>query len=330
MLRRLLRPLTNSHIVLSVVRWFDRSVAPDELEARSGTGVDWVRIVPLLVLHLACLGMIWVGWSWTAVGVAIGLYLVRMWAITGVYHRYFSHRSYKMSRFWQFVLAALGSSAVQGGPLWWSAHHRYHHQHADTTEDIHSPVQQGFLYSQLTWIVVADNYATRTDRVRDWFKFPELRFLDRFDTLVPWLLLAALFVVGEVLRVHAPGLGTSGLQLAVWGFAISSVVLLHATSTINSLDHMIGSRRYDTPDNSRNNWLLAILTLGEGWHNNHHRYSVSARQGFRWWEVDPTYYSLVVLSWLGIVRDLRPVPQRVVDAGRRQQPPAAVGDEEIQ
>ena len=139
-------------------------------------------------------------------------------------------------------------------------------------------------------------------------------WLNRFDTLVPLLLAAGLYLAGALLDWTAPGLGTSGPQMVVWGFFISTVVLFHATCTINSLDHMFGSRRFDTPDTSRNNALLALVTLGEGWHNNHHHYAVSARQGFRWWEIDITYLLLKLMAWVGIVRDLRPLPERLRSA----------------
>jgi stearoyl-CoA desaturase (delta-9 desaturase) len=166
------------------------------------------------------------------------------------------------------------------------------------------------------WLTTPGSFPTDMDRVRDWIRFPELRFLNRFSMLVPVLTVAALYGIGEAWRIWAPGAGTSGLQMVVWGFVISTVALYHATFTINSLDHMIGSRRYRTSDNSRNNWVLALLTFGEGWHNNHHRYAGSTRQGFFWWEFDLTYYILVALSWIGVVRDLRPVPQDVLAEGR--------------
>ena len=302
--------LKRSHLLMSFIRWFDSEAGLDALQLQSKSGVDWFRIVPFLALHLTCLAVIWVGWSWFAVAVAVGLYLLRMFAITGFYHRYFSHKSFKTSRFVQFLFAVLGNSAVQRGPLWWAAHHRHHHRHADQDEDIHSPARRGFLYSHVGWLTTRENFSTQMSYVGDWAKYPELRWLNRFDTVVPIILAALLFGTGEILEVHAPDLGTNGPQLLIWGFFISTVVLFHGTATINSLDHMIGSRRYNTPDTSRNNALLALITLGEGWHNNHHHYAVAARQGFFWWEIDITYYLLALLSWLRIVRDLRPVPER--------------------
>jgi stearoyl-CoA desaturase (delta-9 desaturase) len=266
-----------------------------------------------------------VGWSWTAVAVAAGLYFVRMFAITGFYHRYFSHRAFKANRFWQFVFAVLGNSSVQRGPLWWAAHHRHHHRYADRKEDVHSPVQHGFLHSHMGWLTTRANFPTRMAYVKDWLKYPELRWINRFDTVVPLLLGISLYVSGEILSAATPGLKTGGPQMVIWGFFISTVILFHGTATINSLDHMLGSRRYNTPDTSRNNVLLAIITLGEGWHNNHHHYAICARQGFFWWEIDITYYGLILLSKLGIVRDLRPLSDEIRSRGRISEP-ATGGD----
>jgi stearoyl-CoA desaturase (delta-9 desaturase) len=301
------------------VRWFDSwAVSRHLADKRTSDAIDWARVVPFLVLHLACFAVVWVGVSPVAVLVAVGLYVVRMFALTGFYHRYFSHRAFKTSRPAQFAFALLGATAVQRGPLWWAAHHRHHHRYSDGPEDVHSPVSQGFLRSQMTWVMDFRSQRTKLEYVKDLAKFPELVFLDRFDTLVPILLGAALFGTGALLEAVAPGLGTNGPQMFVWGFVISTVFLFHATSTINSLSHMIGTRPYETTDRSRNNPVLALLTLGEGWHNNHHRYQSSVRQGFRWWQVDLTWYGLLVLKGLGLIWDLRPVPAKIVAEGRRR------------
>jgi stearoyl-CoA desaturase (delta-9 desaturase) len=303
-------PWRFNNIIRSLHRWFDSSV-PLEVSPAATPLQKLLRNKNYLLVHLVCLGVIWVGWSWTAVWVAIGLYFLRMFAITGFYHRYFSHRTFETNRFWQFGFAVLGNSAAQRGPLWWAAHHRHHHQTADTDQDLHSPSRSGFWWSHLGWLTDPANLATRSEYVKDWVKFPELVWLDRFDKVVPILLGVALFAVGEILARTYPHLGTSGAQLVVWGFFISTVVLFHGTCTINSLSHLFGWRRYDTRDTSRNNPILAIITLGEGWHNNHHHYPIAARQGFFWWEYDITYYLLVVISWLGIIKNLRPVPENV-------------------
>lgn len=288
-----------SRLARSVVQWFDSS-AVDREKMTDTTVVDWFRVLPFIGMHLACLGVLWVGWSWTAVWVAVGLYVVRMFAITGFYHRYFSHRSYKTSRAAQFVFAVIGASSAQRGPLWWAAHHRHHHRHSDTEHDVHSPRHHGFWWAHMGWITAPGNFPTAFERVPDLTKYPELRFLDRFDVLVPIALAVTLFLVG-------------GAQLLVWGFFISTVVLFHCTCFINSLAHQLGSQRYETGDDSRNSLLLALLTFGEGWHNNHHKYPGSARQGFFWWEIDLTYYGLAFLQRLGIISDLRQPPARLLE-----------------
>ena len=275
-----------------------------------------MRVIPFAAVHLMCLGVIWVGWSPVAVIVAIGMYLIRMFAITGFYHRYFSHRSFKTSRPAQLIFAMLGNSSAQRGPLWWASHHRLHHQRSDEPDDVHSPVQHGFIWSHIGWITSEANFATHIRMVRDLAKFPELTFLDRFDILVPTATGFTMYGFGAMLAHFFPGLHTSGAQMLVWGFFISTVVLAHGTFTINSLAHVFGRRRYETGDDSRNSFALAMITLGEGWHNNHHHYPASTRQGFFWWEVDFTYYGLKLLSMLGVIWDLRPVPGHLLDEGR--------------
>lgn len=309
------RRQSTSSRFLSVLRWIDSEAGISAIEdtEEEKKQVDWLRVAPLILLHTGCLLVFWVGWSPTAVIIALGLYLIRMFAITGFYHRYFSHKAFKTNRLWQFVFAVIGNASVQRGPLWWAAHHRHHHRFADRDNDVHSPLQHGFWWSHIGWLTSRDNFPTRFRYVQEWIRFPELRWINRFDTVIPILLAASIYLTGTLLENLAPSLGTNGFQLLIWGFFISTVVLLHATCTINSLDHMFGTRRYNTRDTSRNNAALAILTLGEGWHNNHHHYAISARQGFMWWEVDITYGLLVLLSWLGVVRDLRQVPQNVLE-----------------
>jgi stearoyl-CoA desaturase (delta-9 desaturase) len=312
----MIKSILASPPLLAVIRWFDAEADLKSMPADNVKRVDWFRIVPFVALHGMCLGVFWVGWSPVAVWVAVALYLVRMFAITGFYHRYFSHKSFKTTRLWQFIFAVMGNSAVQRGPIWWASHHRHHHRFADTEQDVHSPSRDGFWWSHIGWLTSPVNFPTRKTYVREWLNFPELRWINRFDTLIPVLLAAALFALGMLLEKFAPGLNTNGPQMLIWGFFISSTVLFHATVTINSFDHMIGTRRYRTPDTSRNNAILAMITLGEGWHNNHHHYAVSARQGFFWWEIDITYYLLLFMSWLGIVGDLRPVPQHKLYSNR--------------
>ena len=270
--------------------------------------IDLLCVSPYIGVYLSCLLVFWVGWSPVAVGVALALYLFRMFVITAFYHRYFSHRAFSASRPMQLVMAILGTSCVQQGPLWWAAHHRIHHRVSDAPEDIHSPAQYGFFWSQLGWILSRSSARSQWEVVPDLARFPELRFLDRFHGLVPVGLAVSLYWLGATLEAQKPALGTSAMQMFIWGFSISTVLMHHASFTINSLSHRFGSRRYDTNDDSRNNLWLALLTFGEGWHNNHHRYPSACRQGHRWWEIDVTYYVLVLLSRLRIVSKLRPVP----------------------
>ncbi len=269
------------------------------------TNIDrprWVRNLPFWGVHVAALiGAVAVGWSWAALAWLVGGYAVPMFAITGGYHRYFSHRTFKTSRAFQLVLALLGIGALQQGPLWWAAHHRRHHRASDQPEDVHSPVQRGFYWSHIGWILSSRHTETDHDRVRDLAKYPELRFINNHDVGFAVAYAVVTFLVG----------GTTAL---VWGFFVPIVAAWHITFCINSLAHVWGSRRYATTDASRNNPLLAALTFGEGWHNNHHHYQRSARQGFFWWEIDVTYYVLKLLEAMRLVWDVEGVPAHVRDA----------------
>ena len=301
-------------------QWWDNDYHPEGLEAvlAKEDKMDWKRTVPFIFLHAGCLAVFWTGWSWFAVGAAVFLYFIRMFAITAFYHRYFSHRTFKTSRLGQFVFAVMGNTAMQRGALWWASNHRHHHQHSDQEEDIHSPKHQGFWWAHIGWITSARNFPTDYDRVKDLAKCPELVYLNRHDQLVPYLYGVALYVTGWLLEKYAPGLGTNGWQLFVWGFFISSVVLLHGTLFINSLSHVFGRKRFETTDTSRNSLILALITLGEGWHNNHHRYMHAVRQGFYWWEIDVSFYILKLMSWCGIIWDLKKVPAQIYEEARIQ------------
>jgi stearoyl-CoA desaturase (Delta-9 desaturase) len=303
----------------AVIQWFDADHAPGGAAAMRSEPdrVDWVRCIPFMILHLGCLGVIWTGASWFAVWAAVFLYLARMAAVTGIYHRYFSHKTYSTSRPMQFILAVIGGTSVQRGPLWWAYHHRHHHQHSDEAEDAHSPHVHGFLWSHIGWITSRRNFPTDYTKVRDLDRYPELVFLNRFDAIVPMAFALSIWSVGSFLHVHAPGLHTSGMQMLVWGFFISTTALFHGTSCINSMAHLMGRRRYKTKDDSRNSFILALITLGEGWHNNHHRYQSATRNGFFWWEVDITYYLLKCLSWTGLIWGLKSVPASVLSEGER-------------
>lgn len=298
----------------NILRWFDSYAGSDQ--PMTSTEFNWVRVLPFIALHLACMAAFFIDVSTTAVVVCLSLYWLRLFAITAFYHRYFSHHSYKTNRFWQFIFALLGNMAAQRGPLWWAAHHRAHHQHSDTADDLHSPVQRGFWWSHVGWFTCDASFRTQLNRIKDFARFPELRFLDRYDAFAPALLVALLYIGGELLAHYQPQLNTNGVQLVIWGFFISTVLLFHSTVTINSLGHIWGKKRFSTRDESRNNAFLALLTLGEGWHNNHHRWAVSCRQGFYWWELDITWMILKMMSWVGIVRELNPVPAHVLAEGR--------------
>ena len=276
-----------------------------------------------LFMHVACLLVIWTGVSTVAVVTCLVLYVTRMFAITAGFHRLFAHRTYVTGRIFQFLIAFAGTASYQKGPLWWSAHHRRHHLLADTEEDLHSPLTHTFWRAHFGWFLSRDSQETDWKLVANLMKYRDLRFLDRYYSLPPVLLAVSAFLFGSLLQRYAPGLGTSGWQMLVWGFFISTVILYHGTFTVNSLAHIFGKRRFATDDNSRNNFLVAIITLGEGWHNNHHYYPSSERQGFYWWEVDISHYTLLALSWLGIVGDLRTPPPELIRAqiGSPSEPP---------
>jgi stearoyl-CoA desaturase (delta-9 desaturase) len=267
-------------------------------------------------IHAACFLAIFTGVNATDIALCAGAYLVRMFAITGAYHRYFSHRTYRTSRLVQFVIGFVGTSAVQKGPLWWAANHRMHHRYSDGQGDPHSP-RDGFYWSHQGWIADGRWDDTRLDLVRDLAKYPELVWLNRWHIVAPIMLAVFCYAVG----------GFSGL---IWGFAISTVVCWHSTYSINSLAHRWGTVRYDTGDDSRNNFFLALLTLGEGWHNNHHFHQASARQGFFWWEIDITYYLLRGMQAVGLVWDIKEPPARVYrEVARKVAPEAETADSAI-
>jgi stearoyl-CoA desaturase (delta-9 desaturase) len=251
-----------------------------------------LKSTPFVVLHLALVSVFFVDVSWPVVLLCFANYFWRMFGVTAGYHRYFAHRSYRTSRAFQFVLAWLGGSALQKGPLWWAANHREHHRYSDTPKDPHSPHETSFWWSHVGWILTSEHEGTPWELIPDWQKYPELRWLDRLHWVPGLCLATACFLLA----------GWSGL---VWGFVVSTILLYHAVFTINSLSHLFGKRRYNTPDDSRNNWILALITLGEGWHNNHHHYQSSVNQGFFWWEIDISYSIVWALSKVGLVWDLR-------------------------
>lgn len=281
-------------------------------EEFTGPGINLGLIlatIPYALVHLACFAVFWTGVSVDAVVVCFLAYVVRMFGVTAGYHRYFAHRAFKTSRVFQFVLALLATSSAQLGPLWWAATHRHHHTSSDTVQDPHSPRHHGFLWSHMGWFLHPNHRKPNHNAIRDYAKFPELVFVDKWSLIAPTILAFSTYGLGYVLQQQ--GRPTTPMQMLIWGFFVSTVLLYHGTYTINSLSHLFGSQRFVTGDDSRNNPLLAIITLGEGWHNNHHHYQSSCRQGFYWWEIDLTFMTLFLLSRLGIVWDLRPVPDSI-------------------
>ena len=267
-----------------------------------------------IFIHLVPLFAIWTGATMFDWILCVSLYFLRMFFITGAYHRYFSHRTYKTSRVFQFVLAFMAQTSAQKGVLWWAAHHRVHHRTSDTPADPHSMKLYGFWYSHLGWILGPEYKETHFNLIQDFTKFPELRWLNKNHMVPPLLLALGVAAWGGVVNGGSITLMASpegGLSTLLIGFFLSTLVLYHGTFSINSIMHHFGKARYNTGDASKNNLILALVTLGEGWHNNHHYYMSSTRQGFFWWEIDITYYILKVFSWLGLVWDIQEVPDKV-------------------
>jgi len=280
-------------------------MSPTAVQAAQARG--WRRVyfnaltIPYWGVHvLAIAGVVITGFSWLGLGLAFAFYVPRMFFVTGGYHRYFAHRSYKTSRWFQFLLALGATTTGQKGPLWWAAHHRIHHKYSDAPGDLHSVVQSGFWWAHHGWILSRDLEDTELSRIKDFARYPELRWLNTWWMLPPVAVGVATFAIG-------------GFFALVWAFAVCQVLCWHGTFTINSLSHLWGGRRYTTDDDSRNNAVLAVITMGEGWHNNHHHYQVSARQGFFWWEIDCTYYVLRAFAAVGLVWDLHGVPDHIRD-----------------
>lgn len=269
--------------------------------------LHFLNALPFLLMHLMCLGVFFVGFSWTALAVAVFMYGLRMFAITGFYHRYFSHKAFKTSRFCQFLFGVLGCSAVQRGPLWWAANHRHHHAHSDQPEDIHSPIQHGVLWSHTLWFLSDEAASTNMKLVPDLAKYPELRFLDKFEKFVGLMVGTSMFFLGVLLQRIWPTLGTDGWQMLIWGFFVSTMFTWHGTYLVNSLTHIFGRRPYKTRDDSRNSFVIAILTFGEGWHNNHHAHPTSAAHGLAWYELDLTYLHIRALQVLGLATNVQRV-----------------------
>jgi stearoyl-CoA desaturase (delta-9 desaturase) len=268
---------------------------PAAAPADAHSDIIYPSAIPFVLVHLACFAAIWTGVTWQSVVLGAVLYWGRIFAIGAGYHRYFSHRAYSTSRVFQFILAFVCQSTAQKSVLWWAAKHRHHHLHSDTEDDVHSPRQTGFIYSHMGWIFARRHDSFDMIKVDDLARHPELMWLHRHERVPAYVLAVLCYLIA----------GWPGL---VVGFFWSTCLVFHGTFCINSLAHVRGSKRYVTGDDSRNNWLLAIFTMGEGWHNNHHACQSSVRQGFYWWEYDPTFYLLKLLSWTGLVWNLKKPP----------------------
>lgn len=252
---------------------------------------SWAAAIPYLLVRLACFGVFWTGLGWANAAWLAGGFLLRMWALTVGYHRYFAHRAFRTSRPFQFLLALAGSTCLQGGVIWWAETHRRHHRNADTPDDLHSPHFQGWFYSHYGWFLDTRHRDTRLGNIPDLARFPELVFLDRWHFVVFGLLAT---IVGL----------TAGLGPMLWAVFVPTVMMWEITHWVQSFSHSWGGyRRYESSDQSRNHWLLGIVGLGE-FHNNHHRFPGSSRQGHVWWEVDAGYWSLRLLEILGLVWNL--------------------------
>jgi stearoyl-CoA desaturase (delta-9 desaturase) len=269
--------------------------------------------ISFLIVHLLPLAALWTGATLFDWLMCIFLYVFRMFWITGGYHRYFAHKSYKTSRWFQFVIAFMAQTSAQKGALWWAAHHRHHHRHSDTPADPHSMKIYGFWYSHIGWIIGPDFKKTDYKTIGDYARYPELVWLNKNYLVPPVLLAVAVTALGAYVNGGSVLLmfSKAGMSSLLIGFFLSTVILYHATFSINSIMHKVGTQRYESNDESRNSLWLALLTLGEGWHNNHHYYETAGRQGFFWWEIDITYYVLKAFEKVGLIWDLKEVPDYI-------------------
>jgi len=262
------------------------------------SGYRRLGAIPYALVHLLAFGWIWTGVTGRAAVCFAALYVMRIFGVTIGYHRYFAHRSFRTGRVFQFLLALLAECTSQKGVLWYTSHHRHHHRYSDTELDLHSPRRRSFWYAHVGWIFDSTD-DTDLNAVRDFARYPELVWIDRYWLLPPFALAVAAFAYA----------GVSGL---FFGFFFNTVVTWHVTYLVNSVAHRYGSRRFATSDDSRNNLIIALLMFGEGWHNNHHYCMSSVRHGLSCWEVDLSYWVIRLLARLGLVWALREPPARLL------------------
>ena len=260
-----------------------------------------ISLVVFWLVQASAVSVFFVPFAWPLVVLCVCSHFIRAIGLTLIFHRYLAHRAFQMNRAARFVWAFIGTAAMQKGPLWWAGHHIDHHKYADREGDPHSPAISGFYHAHIGWFLNDDRHR-RLDPsnpvIRDFSRAPELLWLDRYFAIPPIALAGAMYLIG-------------GMPWLAWGFCFPTVTLAHSTFSINTVNHLFGSRRFDTPDDSRNNVVTAIFAAGEGWHNNHHRYQRAARNGFYWWEFDPTYYVIRTMGWIGLIWDIQPVPERI-------------------
>lgn len=257
------------------------------------------NMIAMIIFHVMCLFAFFINVNVEAIAVAIVKYVLTGFGITIGFHRLLTHKSFKTSRVFQFILAFFGSLAIQGGPMWWVAHHRHHHANTDTDDDIHSPKTKGLWQSHIGWMSTPGAFKADLNTARDLYKFPEIKFLQKYYV---WLIILQpifLFCLGEWLT------NTTGLEVLVWGFFISTVFTWHVTFFTNSICHKWGSRTYDTNDDSTNNYLISLLNGGEGWHNNHHKYPNSACHGLEWWQFDLSWEVIKILRAFNVIYDVK-------------------------
>ena len=257
--------------------------------------LNWPTTIVMALFHVGALAALFM-FNWHALAAAIFLY----WLATGLgismgYHRLHTHRSYKVPVGLEYFFALCGSLTLEGGPISWVATHRIHHQKSDQPGDPHSP-RDGAWWAHVGWLILGEANHNNTRKMSkyapDLAKDPFYVWLNNYHWVPLLVLGVVLFAIG-------------GLPLFLWGICLRIVVGLHATWLVNSATHMWGARRFPTRDDSRNNWWVALLTFGEGWHNNHHAHPTSARHGLAWYEFDPTWILLKVLRRLGIAKSIR-------------------------